>query len=469
IIGLFLPIAKISHNKDTILRRYLELQGEPPGIIDSKDIGMPGIGNALIDDEQKNRLIAINEVLNHFLTEDETYLDMTNRNAHYYYFNRRIPIETGAFYNLVGNKQQIRAVNKLMTDPPPVVLINADTIKNDGVSLAYRSYALYRFIMMNYVPIRVNGYDFMVLPDRLNEMIGYYKLNESKSNDVGMNILDASFKMPYLQSIPESWGRSFSELSKEMTAVAKIDTFSAINDLDFSDPGFTITGEDPYILNNISHLNIDGKEAGLLAFDLQYDNLLLNPTIEIYWDSEEFSGLSESNVVRFKGYSGKIIVPLDTFPRWFLGKKINNLRIDIVRAGAPEKFTLNNIQLYKRNIADITSKFTKQTKYPDNKYSIENNSLVIDNLLTPADINDENWKNGIAVNQKSGYSLTINDVLNINAGDKLLFASGAKRSVIATKKNGNYTNILVDGKPLDPIEDGYPNRFLIKGNDTNDE
>ncbi len=65
----------------------------------SKNIGIDNLGNGVFEDIQINRLLKIKSFLDSVLDENETFLNLTNRNALYFYLNKKVPIETGAFYN----------------------------------------------------------------------------------------------------------------------------------------------------------------------------------------------------------------------------------------------------------------------------------------------------------------------------------------------------------------------------------
>ncbi len=120
--------------------------------------GLERLGRGVVEDEHWDRLLRLRELLTSHLKPDETYLDLSNRNAHYFYMKRRPPAPVTAVYNTVPIPQQRRMVADLAGDPPPLVLLEADNLSVDGISHALRAPVLYRFVIENYVPTWENGF-----------------------------------------------------------------------------------------------------------------------------------------------------------------------------------------------------------------------------------------------------------------------------------------------------------------------
>jgi hypothetical protein len=125
---------------------------------DGAAAGMPRLGHALVDEEHWDRLVRLESLMSASLKPEETYLDLTNRNAHYFYLDRRPPIPVAAPYNLVPVPQQRRAVERLSGNPPPLALLEAVNIVHDGVAHALRVPLLYRFVLDTYTPTWEDGF-----------------------------------------------------------------------------------------------------------------------------------------------------------------------------------------------------------------------------------------------------------------------------------------------------------------------
>ncbi|WP_316893512.1 hypothetical protein, partial [Ralstonia mannitolilytica] len=142
-----------------------------PPLRDSVVAGLPNVGIAYIEESQWNRINRLNKLLELRLAANETYLDLTSRNAHYFYLNRSPAMPVTAPYNLTPPTQQRRAVDALSVSPPKLALLQADNIVHDGGGLALRNPYLYRFVMDNYVPRMEGGFIVGYLKSEVAESI----------------------------------------------------------------------------------------------------------------------------------------------------------------------------------------------------------------------------------------------------------------------------------------------------------
>ncbi|MFB1490736.1 MULTISPECIES: hypothetical protein [unclassified Thiocapsa] len=143
-----------------------------PPLRDSAMAGLPNVGRAYIEESQWNRINRLNNLLKLRLSSDEIYLDLTSRNAHYFYLNRSPAMPVTAPYNLAPPTQQRRAVDTLKASPPKLALLQADNIVHDGGGLALRNQYLYRFVMDNYAPRMESGF-----------IVGYLKSGARDENN----------------------------------------------------------------------------------------------------------------------------------------------------------------------------------------------------------------------------------------------------------------------------------------------
>ena len=131
--------------------------GTPP-LKDGRSAGLSNIGKAYVQEDHWDRLTRLNTLLSAKLSPEETYLDLTSRNAQYFYLNRRPVISVTAPYNMVPPSQQKRAVEQLSKNLPTLALLEGANIIHDGGGLALRNPYLYRFIMDNYTPRLEEGF-----------------------------------------------------------------------------------------------------------------------------------------------------------------------------------------------------------------------------------------------------------------------------------------------------------------------
>lgn len=135
---------------------------------DGQSAGMPNLGRAHVTDQHWDRLTRLKALLASELGPNESYLDLTSRNAHYFYLDRRPMMSVTAAYNLVPRSQQKRELERLLQNPPPLVLLEGDNIVHDGGGLALRNPYLYRFVLDGYVPRFQNGFVFAVPRERFS-------------------------------------------------------------------------------------------------------------------------------------------------------------------------------------------------------------------------------------------------------------------------------------------------------------
>lgn len=165
-----------------------------PPLRDGQGVGMPNIGKAFVHDEHWDRLTRLSSLLDTKLAPGETYIDLTSRNAQYFYFNRKPVIAITAPYNLVPLSQQKRTVRKLLQTMPRIALLAGDNIIHDGGGLALRTPYLYRFIVDNYIPAYEDGFIY-----------GYNKTDLPPDYESTVNVSIKSFT-------DENWYNGFHRL-----------------------------------------------------------------------------------------------------------------------------------------------------------------------------------------------------------------------------------------------------------------
>ncbi len=322
--------------------------------VNGSQVGLPMMGeHVVIYSKQLKRLRQIKRVLQAVLNPGETYLDLTNHSANYFYLGYPPPIQAGAVYNLPHRNQQLRAIANLDATPPPIALIAANNILHDGGTLALRSHLLYRYVVAHYVPVKIEGLIYGVHPDRLERLqslLAPFSISEVRVPSVELDLLDQAFLTQNLQRLPRSWGQSFDSLKSELQPVQEISDAAVpvLHSIEKVGTTYRVTGLDPHIDFDVSNLKLNGQDAGILTFDFLSDSQSAAPTLEFYWSSESGGNLSKEAVVRFSVKQGKVIVPLDAAPRWLLAKGIQTIRFEVADP-APSTFSLSHIELFQRS------------------------------------------------------------------------------------------------------------------------
>lgn len=139
---------------------------------DGASAGLTNIGKAAVQDDHWDRLSRLNQLLTTYLMPHETYLDLTSRNAQYFYLDRKPVIPVTAVFNMVSPAQQKRIVEELAKDIPKLALLEGINIIHDGGGLALRTPYMYRFIVENYVPRYEDGFIIGHKKTQTQDLIG---------------------------------------------------------------------------------------------------------------------------------------------------------------------------------------------------------------------------------------------------------------------------------------------------------
>ena len=256
---------------EALQRRSTEVVTHQAPAVTGKEVGLPNLGHGKADAEHLARLISMKRTLARLVDPGETYLDLTNHNAHYFYFGYRPPIEAGAVYNLVHENQQIRAIKKIHRDPPPVIALDS-TIEQrfDGGTVGYRSHLLYRYLIDHYVPVEIDGRIYMVRPDRLERVGRGDGGRDPARRDDRLSLLDKVFQMGNIDELPVSWGGAFKSLKSKLRFVRNLggDSGPLLHSLRETRDGFySVIGSHPSLTFDVGRGRLNGRDAGLLTFD----------------------------------------------------------------------------------------------------------------------------------------------------------------------------------------------------------
>jgi len=318
-----------------------------------EEIGIPKLGNGRTNTVHINRTLAIKKIADQFLDDNETFVDVTNRGGLYFYLDRRMPIEAVP-YNQPHPSMQQRSVDKLSENPPPMALLKADNINHDGRSVSIRTYRLYRWVMDNYIPVAMGDLIIGVHKNKVDVFQNRFpNVALSKAPEDTMLLWDKVFLLRVLQQLPISWGNSQKTLNERMSNIKGISfTATGFNDAKtIESEKYQVTGNDPFIVYDISQQVISGNDAGILSFDFSCDKENTKPRIQVFWSADDY-GISEKTSVHFNAHNGHVILPLDVAPRWLSAKHIKNIRIDLSDKNSCQIFSIKNISLGQRILDD---------------------------------------------------------------------------------------------------------------------
>ena len=388
----------------------------------TKDTSIGNMGNGVFDDTHIKRIVKIKNFLETILDKNETFLNLTNRNALYFYLNRKPPIETGAFYNLVSEGQQRRAIKKLLEDVPKVAILEADNFIHDGVKLPLRSSLLYRFVMQNYQPIEIDGIIYGIRNDLFKE----FEVQISKQEQ--QKLYDKVFLTSNLKYVPSEWGKNTHKLSEKLVVVQKLNSIKSINHLEKIKEGYKITGDDPFI---IYKTNKATENMGYLSFEFNcLDSLAGINHFEIYFKSNELE-FSENRMLRFDSLSKNNIIPLESSPRYLQLKNLDAIRIDISATSSCKEFKISDVSLLQKKAVERLKLTRKVQLHGVKKHK-----------LTPFRLTDENWTNGISKDGKK-FFITNEDYqyFKLKVGNAIKVESLGSVVIIDIEKDGVFVNV----------------------------
>ncbi|MEO5378187.1 MAG: hypothetical protein H7832_10465 [Magnetococcus sp. DMHC-6] len=322
--------------------------------VNGGEIGLPNIGNGFIQQDQIKRLKNIKSILNILLNPGETYLDLTNRSANYFYLGYKMPISYSGFYYFTTENMQIEAIKKLSNNPPPVVLVQADNITHDGGTMALRSHLLYRYILKNYHPVRIQNMVFFLHSlDRLNRLAQISgDVNAPTTLEEKLQLFDQAFLVNQLAQIPFSWGESYPSLQDALKWVADL----AIHPSSYPSGENEMASQERSAPNSIRFVPNEGKSfsgqiAGLLSFDFicQQGESVNNLVVSWHHDGledQDKKPTDDPNQLRFSAKNGHLLVPLDAAPRWLYQDDIKYL--DLFVESDCQSFSVKNAALLQR-------------------------------------------------------------------------------------------------------------------------
>ena len=72
--------------------------------------------------------------------------------------------------------------------------------------------------------------------------------------------------------------------------------------------------------------------------------------MRISWGQQDLSVFSHENEISFIAQSGRLIVPLEAYPRWLTMKHISRFKISLSEGHSCQAISLQNIGFYQKNV-----------------------------------------------------------------------------------------------------------------------
>jgi hypothetical protein len=304
-------------------------------LTDGSALGMPLLGRLVASPQDRAELVELKQNLDGWLRPSETFLDLTNHSAYYYYLNLPVPGLYSANYVACNSRMQERMLRQLDANPPPVVLAAPD-YQFDGGPASLRSYLLYRHYALRYVPVRRGRFVFLVDPARVPDAAGLDRAAQ-------VRLLNEVFRAPDLKSIPAAWGRSWATLAPRFDVVARLQpTTLPVEPATAANPA----GNGLVVSCPVAGLQLSGRAADYLKIDLACEANVGQqpPVMQVAWESAN-PGLGDSAVLNASGSC--LLIPLGSYPSWLLSERLSTLQVRLLNPASCRHFAIRDMQLLR--------------------------------------------------------------------------------------------------------------------------
>jgi hypothetical protein len=320
------------HARELLARPFAV--GLPPnGAVwrDGAEAGLPRAGAGFVHDPKSwDQLVQLKGVLAGLLRPGETFYDLSNQSALYYYLDLPLPARHLACLTECNRATQARALRELRKDPPPVVLLMPRLFANPCL----QCYRIYREWVLRYPAVRRGEFVLLAAPDRAPGA------GPPGSADQ-LPLLDYALYQPDLGMIAARWGRCWHRLRHHFGEPVSVPAARGIpaGDLKPRAGGWYVPcGARPSLRYALDDLSLSGRHADHLKLDLELERPrgTQPPVLEIRWKARATqpagaSGgatgpVSEGSVL-VTAANGCLLVPLGSRPRWLLSDRVDSLEI----------------------------------------------------------------------------------------------------------------------------------------------
>jgi hypothetical protein len=302
--------------------------------VSGEGLGLPKLGDAFMEPEKLQTLVAMKKVTDTFLSGNETYLDLTNHIAMYYLLDKKVPGIYAGYYIVTSEALQQQVIAAVERSRPPVVWIGPAREFGSGKA-SLRSYRLYRWLLkQDYTFLEHDGLQFLVRTDRFRE-----KGLTPPSPAENMAGLVTAFAHPVLAEIPVSWGRSLPLLADRFARAAvqpRLLTSGTALQPVFDGEIRPVTGFD-WALDT----TLDGGTADFLTCTVASGPRVEPVIVKISWKSGGEPYAEERSVIFMAKAGVPLLVPLGSHPAWLLSRSISGVRIDLFDNSGSSDFALD--------------------------------------------------------------------------------------------------------------------------------
>ena len=324
-------------------------------VVDAAALGLPRVGTVVRSDEF-DYLLPIKHFLDRFLRPGETYLDLTNRTALYYYLDLPCPVRYAPFV-AANSRMQADELRQLAARPVPAVLLSP-AIMIDMVSPEFRNYFLWRRYATTFSLAHDPNaaYSFLVDPARGAKLSPPALVVGSPAHRAAVD--DYCYYMEDLEHLPAAFGSSWHDLAPRFTPVATIDPAApaATHDVAVSRRDvFLPTGPTPWVEFAVPPSARSGKVADFfrVGFTFAPSDAAraappdTGPRLQVSWTLAGTD--THARPFRLDAPNGELLIPLGAYPRWLLSTDLRTLRFELRRPQWAHSFRFTHPQFLHLN------------------------------------------------------------------------------------------------------------------------
>jgi hypothetical protein len=305
--------------------------------------GLPRIGQVVLPTPDFTpKLLHLKRDLADYLKPGETYFDLSDEPALYYYLDMPCPVQY-AVYVAVNARLQAVMMKQLKEHPVPVVLVSPAGWL-DNVNFSLRCYQPYHDYVLKYVAVPRDEFIFLIDPARAPSA-------GPLGSEAQLQILDSVFRQENLLRLPIAWGDSWKQLRSRFDTVAqavahKSSAPGALPSFTCTIPAAASAGENA----DFVRLHCDFTWADPSAYrnarreDVVPTTKSAEPQLALTWTNADGSTTAP---VLFKGQTGNLIVPLGAYPRWLLGHGHSTLTITLQNPGIAKQARVSDVEFLR--------------------------------------------------------------------------------------------------------------------------
>lgn len=309
---------------------------------DGQSAGLPRIGRIIRPTPDfTSDIVNLKNDLARWLKPGETFLDLSNQTALYFYLDMPMPAPYAGY--VAGNSRlQGVMMRQLGAHPAPVVLISPCGWL-DAAPPSLRCYRPYRDYILKFPAVEKDGFVFLVDPARVSNLQPVGCENQ-------LRLLDRLYRREDLQRLPIAWGESWDSLRDRFASVAKLP--SAVTMSQFAQtfrwkllPESAVGSNADFLRFHFDCVPTDGAAFRRATHcDSQLPPDAPEPRLRLSWTNPDNS---ESAPIRFRAHPGDLLVPLGAYPRWLLGRGFRSLNVQIENPDCVKEMSLTEAELLR--------------------------------------------------------------------------------------------------------------------------